>query len=167
MSWWHHAQNVIVSGGHISTFKDLLSEDSLSFTSWRRSLWTEDLWPFKIHIWNLITKTKIFGGEAFGRQLGHEGEAFMNGISALARGDMREMLSPSLSTTWEHGQKAAATAAKLLQSCPILCDPINGSPPGSPVPEILQARTLEWIAISFSNAWKWKVKVKSLSHVHL
>ena len=62
---------------------------------------------------------------------------------------------------------AAAAAAKLLQSCQTLCDPIDGSPPGSPVPGILQARTLEWIAISFSNAWKWKVKVKSLSHVRL
>ena len=58
-------------------------------------------------------------------------------------------------------------AAKLLQSCPTLCDPIDGSPPGSPVPGILQARTLEWVAISFSNAWKWKVKVKSLSRVRL
>ena len=58
-----------------------------------------------------------------------------------------------------------AAAAKLLQSCPTLCDPIDGSPPGSPVPEILQARTLERVAISFSNAWKWKVKVKSLSRV--
>ena len=58
-------------------------------------------------------------------------------------------------------------AAKSLQSCPTLCDPIHGSPPGSPVPGILQARTLEWAAISFSNAWKWKVKVKSLSHVWL
>ena len=62
---------------------------------------------------------------------------------------------------------AAATAAKLLQLCPTLCDPIDGSPPGSPVPGILQARTLEWGAISFSNAWKWKVKVKSLSRVRL
>ena len=53
---------------------------------------------------------------------------------------------------------AIATAAKLLQSCPTLCDPIDGSPPGSPIPGILQARTLEWVAISFSNAWKWKVK---------
>ena len=48
-----------------------------------------------------------------------------------------------------------AAAAKLLQSCPTLWDPIDGSPPGSPVPQILQARTLEWVAISFSNAWKW------------
>ena len=60
-----------------------------------------------------------------------------------------------------------AAAAKSLQSCPTLCDPIDGSPPGSPVPGILQARTPEWVAISFSNAWKWKVKVKSLSHVQL
>ena len=59
----------------------------------------------------------------------------------------------------------AAAAAKSRQSCPTLCNPIDGSPPGSPVPGILQARTLEWAAISFSNAWKGKVKVKSLSHV--
>ena len=60
-----------------------------------------------------------------------------------------------------------AAAAKSLQSCPTRCDPIDGSPPGSPVPGILQARTQEWVAISFSNAWKWKVKVKSLSRVRL
>ena len=60
----------------------------------------------------------------------------------------------------------AATAAKSLQSCQTLGDPVD-SPPGSPVPRILQARTLEWIAISLSNAGKWKVKVKSLSHVRL
>ena len=60
-----------------------------------------------------------------------------------------------------------AAAAKSLQSCPTLCDPIDSSPPGSAVPGILQARTLEWVAISFSNAWKWKVKVKSLSRVLL
>ena len=57
--------------------------------------------------------------------------------------------------------------AKSRQSCPTLCNPIDGSPPGSPVPGILQARTLEWVAISFSNAWKWKVKVKLLSRVRL
>ena len=60
-----------------------------------------------------------------------------------------------------------AAAAKSLQSCLTLCDPIDSSPPGSPIPGILQARTLEWVAISFSNAQKWKVKVKSLSHVWL
>ena len=62
---------------------------------------------------------------------------------------------------------SAAAAAKSLQSCPTLCDPIDSSPTGSPVPGILQTRTLEWVAISFSNAWKWKVKVKSLSCVRL
>ena len=62
---------------------------------------------------------------------------------------------------------AAVAAAKLLQSCLTLCDPIDGSPPGFPVPGILQARTLEWVAVSFCNAWKWKVKVKLLSHVRL
>ena len=60
-----------------------------------------------------------------------------------------------------------AAAAKLPQSCPTLCDPIDGSPSGSPIPGILQARTLEWVAISFSNAGKWKVKVKLLSRVRL
>ena len=58
-------------------------------------------------------------------------------------------------------------AAKSLQSCPTLCDPIDGSVPGSAIPGILQARTLEWAAISFSNAWKQKVKAKSLSRVQL
>ena len=57
--------------------------------------------------------------------------------------------------------------AKSLQSCLTLCNPIDGSPPGSPIPGILQARILEWAAISFSNAWKWKVKVKLLSRVRL
>ena len=61
----------------------------------------------------------------------------------------------------------AAAADNLLQLCPTLCDPTDRSPSGSPVPRILQARTLEWVAISFSNAWKWKVKVKLLSHVRL
>ena len=62
---------------------------------------------------------------------------------------------------------AAAAAAKSLQSCPTLCNPIDGNLPGFSVHGILQARTLEWVAISFSNAWKWKVKVKSLSRVWL
>ena len=62
---------------------------------------------------------------------------------------------------------AAAAAAKSYQSCPTLCNPIDSSPTGSSVPGILQARILEWVAIAFSNAWKWKVKVKLLSHVRL
>ena len=66
-----------------------------------------------------------------------------------------------------YNSTAAAAAAKSLQSCPTLCDPVDGSPPGSPIPGILQARTLEWVAMSFSNARKWKVKVKLLSRVRL
>ena len=70
-------------------------------------------------------------------------------------------------TTWGSPIRKTAAAAKSLQSCPTLCDPIDGSPSGSTIPGILQARTLEWAAISFSNAWKWKVKVKSLSRARL
>ena len=62
---------------------------------------------------------------------------------------------------------AAAAVAKSLLSCPTLCGPKDNSPPGSPIPRILPARILEWVAISFSNEWKWKVKVKSLRHVQL
>ena len=69
----------------------------------------------------------------------------------------------SLEVCWP----AAAAAAKSLQSCPTLCDPVDCSLPGFSAHGILQARTLELVAISFSNAWKWKVKVKSLSHVRL
>ena len=79
-------------------------------------------------------------------------------------------LCPTLCDPMDCSTQASLTfaaAAKLLQSCPTLCDPIDGSPQGSPVPEILQARTLEGVAISFSNAWKWKVKVKSPSLVRL
>ena len=75
---------------------------------------------------------------------------------------------------WNDGKRESRTLlhiasapAKSLQSCLTLCNPIDGSPPGSPVPGILQARTLEWVAVSFSNACKWKVKVKSLSRVWL
>ena len=86
-------------------------------------------------------------------------------MSSLARTSSPSLfltLLPSL-----HFLSAAAAAAKSLQSWPILCDPIDGSPPGSPIPGILQSRTLEWVAISFSNAWKGKVKVKSLSRIQL
>ena len=77
-----------------------------------------------------------------------------------------EIKHPLLNTLRKEFGSAAA-AAKSLQSCPTLYDPIDGSPPGSPIPGILQARTLEWVAISFSNAWRWKVKGKSLSRVRL
>ena len=77
---------------------------------------------------------------------------------------MKKML-----TSWKesYNQPAAATTAKSLQSCPTLCDLVDGIPPGSTIPGILQARTVEWVAISFSNAWKWKMKVESLSRVQL
>ena len=75
----------------------------------------------------------------------------------------KRMLTTSFRLSTSHNIVNAT--AKSLQSCPILCDPRDGSPPGSTVPGILQARTLEWVAIFFSNAWKWKVKVKSFSHV--
>ena len=71
-------------------------------------------------------------------------------------------LSHAYMTTGETKALTAAAAAKSLQSCPTLCDPIDSSPPGSPVPGIPQAKTLEWVAISFSSAWEWKVKVKLL-----
>ena len=73
----------------------------------------------------------------------------------------------SVKSAWIKIVTATATAAKSLQSCPTLCDPIDSSPPGSPFPGIHWARTLEWVATSFSNAWKWKVKAKSLSRVWL
>ena len=85
------------------------------------------------------------------------------GSSKMQESSRKTSTSDSRTTLW----LCAAAAAKSLQSCPTLCDPIDGSPPGSPVPGILQARTLEWVAISFSNAWRWKVKVKSLSPVRL
>ena len=79
-----------------------------------------------------------------------------------------QLHSPAISSILFSEVLVTATAtAKSLQSCPTLCDPIHGSPTGSPIPGTLQARTLEWVAISFSNAWQWKVKVKSLSCVQL
>ena len=86
--------------------------------------------------------------------------SFRNHPQSLAHRPMPAMV------VWVFVISAAAAAAS-LQSCPNLCDSIDGSPPGSPVPGILQARTLEWVAISFSNAWKWKVKVNSLSPARL
>ena len=73
------------------------------------------------------------------------------------------MLVPGRTSSWTTKYKETAAAAKSLQSCPTLCDPIDSSLLGSSVPGILQARILEWVTIFFSNAWKWKVKVKSLS----
>ena len=100
------------------------------------------------------------------------GRFFTNWDTREAQECVRVLVSPhhcqQLSIyLFDYRHPAAAAAAKSLQSCPTLCDPIDGSPPGCPVPGILQARTLEWVAISVSNAWKWKVKVKTLSRVQL
>ena len=84
--------------------------------------------------------------------------------TAVFRGNWPQI---GLSVPRETAAAAAAVAAKSLQSCLTLCNPIDGSPSSSPVPGILQARPPEWVAISFSNAWKWKVKAKLLSHVWL
>ena len=80
---------------------------------------------------------------------------------------IKEYIIPKIQEHRQLSIHAATAAAKSLQSCPTLCDPIDGSPLGSPIPRILQAKTLEWVAISFSNAWKGKVKVKSFSCVRL
>ena len=94
--------------------------------------------------------------------------AINENLQTINAGEGVEKKEPSYSVgrtiNWysHYGEQYAAAAAALLQSWPTLFDPIDGSSPGYPVPGILQARTLEWVAISFSNAWKWKVKVKSL-----
>ena len=111
--------------------------------------------------------------------LGFSRQEYWSGLPCFLAGDLPDsgikpmsLLSPAsvgrffiTSATCE--TPIVPAAAKSLQSCPTLCDPIDGSPPGSPVPGILQARTLDWVAISFSNAWKWKGKGKSLSPVWL
>ena len=95
----------------------------------------------------------------------------IGGCQGLEGGERREIGKCSTDTELPFCQMkysaAAAAAAKSLQSCQTLWDPRDGSPPGSPAHGILQTRTLEWVAISLCNAWKWKVKVKSLSHVRL
>ena len=95
------------------------------------------------------------------------GSVFLSLCTLLVLSLQTWHIYPVESLALSHFNAATSAAAKSLQSCLTLCDPIDGSPPGSPIPGILQARTLEWVDISFSNAWKWKVKVKSLSHVWL
>ena len=102
-------------------------------------------------------------GDSPGENTGVGCHALLQGIFPTQDSNL-SLESPALEIAFF---TTAAAAAKSLQSCPTLCDPIDGSPPGSAVPRILQARTLEWVAISFSNAWKWKVKGKSLSRVQL
>ena len=88
-------------------------------------------------------------------------------FTIIADGDCSHEIKTCLLLGRKAMTNLAATAAKSLQSCPTLCDPRDGSPPGSPIPGIFQARTLDWVAIFFSNSWKWKGKVKSFSLVRL
>jgi len=103
-------------------------------------------------VWDLSTESERAGSNK--SRTGTERTGSFHGQSCI--------WNPSSQTT-----RSSVSAAKSLPSCPTLCDPIDGSPPGSAVPGVLQARTLEWVAVSFSNAWKWKMKVKSLSRVRL
>ena len=132
------------------------------------SLWPHELWPTRLFCpWDFL-----------GKNTGVGSPSLLQGIFSLPRDwtwvsctagrfftawTTREALN--LIYTWP--RTAATATAKSLQSCLTLCDPIDASPPGSAVPGILQARTLEWVAVSFSNAWKWKVKGKLLSCVQL
>ena len=113
-------------------------------------------WSNTIPIFHFAENSRIAGSILHGSLRGNPGldSSFLTDITPHR-------------SIWDSYSLYAAAAAKSLQSCPTLCDPIDGSPPGSPVPGILQARTLEWVASSFSNAWKWKVKGKSLSRVWL
>ena len=117
---------------------------SLVFSLWREHLTQSVFYSLGVGRWSLIA---------------HEDVASWQGM--VSRSIQRHC------HPYSNAAAAAAAAAKSLQSCPTLCDPRDSSPPGSPVPGILQARTLEQVAISFSNAWKWKVKVKPLSPVWL
>ena len=122
------------------------------------------------HVWHFVTsrivacQAPLSMGILQARMLEWVTIPLSRGSSWLRDGTQVSCMADGFFTT---EPPAAAAAAKSLQSCLTLCNPIYGSPPGSPVPGILQARTLEWVVISFSNAWKWEVKVKSLSCVWL
>ena len=119
----------------------------------RQEYWSELSFPLPGDLPDPVIKLTSPAPQVDSLPLSHQGSPF----------DTWHVVTYALNHLWI----ICAAAAKSLQSCPTLCNPIDGSPPGSPVPGILQARTLEWVAISFSSAWKWKVKVKSFSHVRL
>ena len=116
-----------------------------------KKLWNSSAYEYKI--WETSFHT-------------HKIHSFLSALTLRAQFSSVQSLS-RVRTSIPFGSKTLRAAAKSLQSCLTLCDPIDSSPPGFPIPGILQARTLEWVPISFSNAWKWKVKVKSLSRVRL
>ena len=124
-------------------------------------------WKFKAIFVTFLFVSRLFQSPGVWHS-GEEGWCLFRFTTLLLfSAETRTMKSLTAHIYWGIVPSAAAAAAKSLQSCPTLCNAIDGSLPGSPVPEILQARTLEWVAISFSNVWKWKVKVKSLSRVRL
>ena len=137
MSW----TSIYSSSG---TLSDLIPWIYLSFPLYNHKIW------FRSYLNGLVVFPTVFNLSQFGNK------EFINWATVRSWSCFCWLYraSPSL-------------AAKSLQLCLTLWDPRDSSPPGSPVPGILQARTLEWVAISFSNAWKWKVKVKSLSCVRL
>ena len=116
---------------------------------------------FFLYLKKILSKKKYCTPQ---RQTHTQGWSILRGCSIGTSGHSRLWRCGSCGVWYPETPSWTAAAAKSLQSCPTLCDPIDGSLPGSSVPGILQTRVLEWVAISFSNAWKWKVKVKSLSH---
>ena len=133
-----------------------------------RNTWNNrQIWPW-ITEWSRAKPNRVFPRE----RTGHSKHPLPTTQARTLHMDITKWSKPK--SDWLYSLQpnmkklyAAAAAAKSLQSCPTLCNPIDGSPPGFPVPGILQARTLEWVAISFSDAWKWKVKGKLLSRVWL
>ena len=101
------------------------------------------------------------------QRVGHDWATELNWTESIFFLNRASASKRALNVLWKLGRTGFFYAAKSLQPCPTLWDPIDGNPPGSAVPGILQAKTLEWVAISFSIAWKWKVKVKSLNRVWL
>jgi len=153
-----------------STVLSLFSEVSIDFLFIKQSIWV----ILRARQWMNYTKINMLGHSILLQRSCNLTCVSKNSslrlvfyfpFTAITKGIVRDNLV--ISSTEGRGHQCSAAAAKSLQSCPTLCDPMDCSLPGSPVPEILQARTLEWVAISFSNAWKWKVKVKSLSRVRL
>ena len=128
---------------------------------WKPFVYQELCWTLGIQIWDIILALKRFKSyhkDSISREPILSSFLFLWHLEyLLTQINLLKLMMLTL----------PATAAKALQSSLTLCDPIDSSPPGSTLPGILQARTMEWVAISFSNAWKWKVKVKSLSRVWL
>ena len=172
---------------HSLGFLPIFMKLSFSYSLWYWSalgLWPQTFsLPMKVkvksisHVWVFVVQWTVAYQAPL--SVGFSMQEYWSGFPFSSLGDLPDQgIEPGSSciagrcfTVWAIRKSLfstyAAAAAKSLQSCPTQCDPIDGRPPGSPVPGILQARTLEWVAISFSNEWKRKVKVKLLSRVQL